>query len=115
MTYDDGVVRIYLIGDISAEGGLPVEGLVFDEAFHFAYYTLGISRFYTAKQAHQMIEAVIEIPGWKPYQNDLTVAILEGGTQYIVRLVQPVVDDDGLRVTRLSLERIHEDYVITAE
>lgn len=112
MTFDDGVVRIYLISDISVNGNMPVEGLVYDEAFHFGYYTLGINRFYTAKAAKQQIEAVIDIPGWKPYQSDLTVAVMEDDTQYIVRLVQPILDEDGLRITRLSLERIDENYVI---
>ena len=116
----DGIVGIYLLSDVkTTPGGMPKKGLTLIERFFFEYDTLGISRYYTALQANQTIDAVINIPGWNPYPAGKYVAILadENGElsaqpQYTVQMVQTMLDDNGLRFTKLSLERIGENYVI---
>lgn len=112
MTFDDGIMRVYEITNIAEPGNKPVEGLVFREAFFFGYTDLGINRYYTAKMAHEQIEAVVYIPGWHPIKANEYVAVMEDDAQFVIRMVQPTTDDDGLRVTRLSLERIGDKYAI---
>lgn len=113
MTFDDGIVGIYEISDIQQEAGKkPVKGLRHTESFYFGYETLGLNRYYTALEANQQIESVIHIPDWHELNPALHIAILENGKQYILRMVQPTLDENGLRVTRLSLERIHENYAV---
>lgn len=111
MTFDDGIIGIYKVTNTAGPGEKPVRGLVFKEAFHFTYDTLGINRYYTAKMAHQEIEAVINVPGWNRIPVE-SIAIDEDGTQFVVRMCQPQTDEDGLRITKLSLERLTESYVI---
>lgn len=109
MTFDDGIVKIYTVTNTAAAGDKPKKGLSLRESFYFGYDTLGINRYYTALQAHQQIEAVINVPGWNAIPVE-SVAILEDDTQYTVQMVQPMIDEDGLRITRLSLERLGESY-----
>ena len=109
MTFDDGVIQICSVINGADSGDKPVRMLSPVESFHFGYDNLGITRYYTALQAHQQIEAVVNIPGWNRIAVE-SVAVLEDGTQYAVRMVQPQTDEDGLRITKLSLERISQSY-----
>lgn len=112
MTFDDGIVKIYEITQQTTAGTMPIKGLTYVQSFYFGYDTLGINRYYTALQANQQIEAVINIPGWSELNPAQHVAELENGNQYRVRMVQPTNDEDGLRITKLTLERMHESYAV---
>lgn len=113
MTFDDGIVSIYQITDTqTTQGKKPVIGLALWEQFYFGFETLGINRYYTALQANQQIEAVIVIPEWREINSALHVAVMEDGRQYRIQMVQPTLNEDNLRITRLSLERIHENYAV---
>lgn len=111
MTFDDGIVKIYSIGNIAANGKEPKEGLVAYESFYFGFDTLGINRYYTALQANQQIESVINIPGWNTLNPAKHIAVMENGDQFRIQMVQTMLDEDGLRITRLSLERLAKAYV----
>lgn len=112
MTYDDGIVKIYEIQNIASAGDKPREGLVYSKAFYYGYSDLGINRYYTALQAHQQIESVINVQGWERIDPSVNIAVMEDGSQFRIQMVQPMHDDDGLRITRLSLERIRDEYNI---
>lgn len=112
MTFDDGIVKIYEITQQTAAGTMPIKGLTYKESFYFGYDVLGINRYYTALQANQQIEAVINIPGWNEINPAVHIAVLENGNQYRVRMAQPTTDEDGIRITKLTLERMHEKYVV---
>ena len=114
MTFDDGIVGVYELTQVKIPGKMPTEGLSLKGRFYFGYDVLGINRYYTALQANQQIEAVINIPGWNPIQANRHIAIIadENGlidsdtVQYRIVMVQPTTDEVGLRITKLSLERI---------
>lgn len=120
MTYDDGIVGVYDLTQIKEPGRMPIDGLALRDRFFFGYDTLGINRYYVAMQAGKQIEAVINIPGWHPMPPNRTLAIIadEDGVidstmpQYRIVMVQPTLDEDGLRMTKLSLERISETYAV---
>ena len=113
MTFDDGIVRIYAITNGAAAGAKPVKQMTLIDCFYFGYETLGFQRYYTALEAKQRIAAVIDIPGWNAGINSAeSVAILEDGLQYLIQLAQPTKDEDGLRITRLTLERLNERYAV---
>ena len=112
MTFDDGIVGIYELRDVSEKGKKPIKKLVLAEKFFFSYDVLGINRYYTALQANQSIEAVINVPGWNDINSARHVAVLENGNQYRITMTQPQHDEAGLRITKLSLERIMENYAI---
>lgn len=119
MTYGDGILSICLLKNIAEPGKKPVKGLEVIESFRFGFDTLGINRYYTALQANQQIEAVVNIPGWHTFNAGKTIAIIadpDGSTenepQYTVQMAQPMLDEDGLRMTKLSLERLGENYAV---
>lgn len=112
MTFDDGIVNVYIITNTAEAGKKPVKGLSFRESFYFGFDTLGINRYYTALQANQQIEAVINIPGWNSIPARSAVAVMEDDSQFLIQMVQPMLDEDGLRITKLSLERIGEDFAV---
>lgn len=111
MTFDDGILTIYGVENIGNPGFKPVAGLTKKESYYFGYDTLGITRYYTALQAKQQIEAVVNVPGWNDIKT-LDICILENGKQYKIVMVQPAFDEQGLKITKLSLERISEEYAI---
>lgn len=120
MTFDDGIVGVYELTQDKIPGKMPVEGLDLKELFYFGYETLGINRYYTAMQAKQQIESVISIPGWNAIKANRHIAIIadEDGVisadcdQFRIVMAQPTTDEDGLRITRLSLERIGDKYAL---
>lgn len=110
MTFDDGVLDICAVKNLAEPGERPVVGLVEKESFFYGFDNLGINRYYTAMQNNQQIECVVNIPGW----NDIEatdICVLESGKQYRIAMMQPMHDENGIRITKLSLERINEEYV----
>ena len=114
MTFDDGILKIYTVQNTAANGNKPVKGLVLKQKFYFGFDVLGYNRYYTALQAKEQIEFVVNIPGWEEL-DPLDVVVLEDGKPYRMSLIQPMHDDMGLRITKLSLVRISENYDIPSE
>ena len=111
MTYDDGILKIYQIENSAKKGDKPVYVLKRKSTHYYGFDTLGYNRYYTALQVNQQIEAVVNLPGW----NDISVkdiCALDGGQQYKIATVQTMINEDGLRFTKLSLERIGEVYAV---
>ncbi len=105
MTFDDGILQIYETRNIAEPGDLPKEELFLKSEHYFGVDVLGFSRYYTALQANQNISMVVNIPDWHDI-SVLDVAELEDGARYIIRLVQPMKDENGLNITKLTLERL---------
>lgn len=111
MTFDDGILEVYRLVNKAEPGNKPNNKLELKERFYFGYAQLGYNRVYTAMKAGQQIAAVVCVPGWNNIQA-LDVCVMEGGQQFKIRLAQPEHDEDGLRITKLSLERTEEEYEI---
>lgn len=109
MTFDDGILTIYTVVNRAALGDKPVYGLIEKMRSYFSYQTLGINRYYTALQADQQISAVVAVPAWDDIRVT-DVCELEDGTQYTIMMVQAEKDEMGLRIMRLSLERVKQNY-----
>lgn len=111
MTYDDGIVAIYDVVNMAQAGDVPVRKLSLAGRLYFTEETVGVTRYYEAIKAEQLIEKVI---GVQPEMaiNINQIAILEDGNQYAIRMVQRADDDNGLKYLRLSLERNGEEYEI---
>lgn len=62
-TFNDGVVSIYSVGNISAPGDMPKEGLTLKMSnLHYEERTVGMSRYWTAMQNQAQIERIIRVP-----------------------------------------------------
>lgn len=108
MTFDDGTVIICDVENRAEPGKIPEKKLKYRETHCFSEQSLGIQRYYEAIKANQLIERVIAI-----YQAPVSVnqmAVFEDGSQYLIRMVQPGVDENGIKIAKLSLERNGEQY-----
>lgn len=115
MTFDDGILTIYSVTNRNYNGEMPEKGLMKKAESFFYEETLGISRFYEALKAEQLIERVVVI------HDDTIISINDictidtdpdDANQYIVRMVQRALDEEGLKILRISLERNGDDYEI---
>lgn len=105
MTFDDGILQVYRTENTAEAGAMPRETETLLSWHYFSYDVLGFSRYYTALQANQSISAVVNIPGWHDI-SVLDTVTMEDGRRYLVRLCQPMKDDNGLDMTKLTLERV---------
>lgn len=105
MTFDDGILKIYRTENTAKPGDMPKEELVLQSEHYFGFDVLGYNRYYTALQANQNISLVVNIPEWHDI-SVLDVAKLEDGMKYLIRLAQPMKDENGLNITKLTLERL---------
>lgn len=111
MTFDDGILKIYSVENIAEPGMKPRHGLKFKSEHYFGFETIGIRRHYAAKQANEQITNLVRI--WEDRKVSAEdICILEDGKQYRCAFVQHMEDEDGLKITKITLERINEDYVI---
>lgn len=109
VTFDDGVLIICRTVEISEPGTKPKVQLEPKDKYYFGFDNIGITRYYTAMQANQQISAVVNVPGWGDIST-LDICVLEDWQQYKIVMRQPTTDENGLRITKLSLERIGEEY-----
>lgn len=109
MTFDDGILKIYRLENTAQKGDMPSEQLIYISSHYFGYGQLGIKRYYIALSNKQQIECVVNIH----FDNEIKVYdIVEDETNSFFRIamIQHDFDDDGLRYTKLSLERLNDDY-----
>ena len=109
MTFDDGILHIYDLVQVSNNTLKPEFRLSERAAFYFGFDVVGINRYYTAMRANVQIDAVVNIPDWDEV-NPLCIVVLEDNKQYKIAQIQPMTDEYGLRITKLSLTRITENY-----
>jgi len=109
MTFDDGILKIYTTINTAENGAKPLLKLQLKESYYFGFDVMGINRYFTALQAKSQLEHVVNIPGWGDIRTT-DIAELEDGSQYRIVMIQPQMDEAGLRITKLSLERISNSY-----
>jgi len=111
-SFNDGIVSIYKVTDISLAGDMPVDGLVLQQTLRYKERTVGLNRFYQAMQNNIKVDFVIRCPevrGLSEKNTDILVAILIDGQQYKVMQIQYIEDAQPPSMD-LTLERLGEDY-----
>ena len=111
MTFDDGIVKVYKVINQKAAGEIPKKGLEFLRSFHLAFQNIGITRMYEAIKANQQVDAIIAVYSDREVTTN-DIAILEDDKQYIIRTIQPTVDENGIKIMKLALERNGENFEI---
>lgn len=108
MLFDDGILKIYSLENIAQPGEKPKQKLKYKSSHYFGFETVGINRYYVAKQANVQVSDIIHV--WLDRTIRVTdICILEDGLQYKCAQVQHV-EEDGLRITKITLERLGESY-----
>ena len=105
---DAGILWICNLENTAEKGDMPRERLVKSSRHFYEERTVGITRYYAAKQANIRADAVVRI--WYQQVNVDQYIILQGGKQYRIAQVQHLLNDDGLRVTDITLEAINKNY-----
>ena len=113
--FDGGLVKIYKIGNVSNHGDTPVEALTFYQSFYFEEKTIGMTRAYAAMQADSKIDRLISIWQDRSVTDKYVGVIFDGsqiedgveiGLQYRIVRAEHKKNNDGLRITDLTLERL---------
>lgn len=122
---DAGIVTICTLEDIAEAGDMPRLKLVplthEEEALTWGFEerTVGLNRQYQAKSVSERVDMLIRI--WRAPVRIGMYAVLtdyEGqenpnGDQYRIDNVQQLLDDNGLKVTDLTLYRMDELYEVS--
>ena len=109
-TFNDGVCAIYEIGNIAEAGNKPKEGLKTKiSRAPYERRKVGITRFYTAKQANVKVEDVLRIP----YNDQISTqdVCMIGEIQFAIKQVQHIYDTMP-KSTDLTLQRLEDVYDI---
>lgn len=103
-SFQDGVVKLYRKENTARPGDMPREELVPKLTLRYRRRTVGIQRYYEAKQAQQEINEVIRCPLVSSVcARD--IAVLPDEKKYLIRQVQ-YPEDPAVPVMDLALERL---------
>lgn len=102
--FDSGLCKIYSVENAAAPGMMPTETLTLKAECFFEERTVGVSRYYAAKQNTERIDIVIRI--WQNRDIKVSDICEVYGGKYVVRQAQQTSDDDGMLVTDLALEGV---------
>ena len=108
-TFNDGIVKIYSVTNISEQGDQPKDGLTLKYVIRFNYKTIGIQRNYEAMQAQIKLSELISVKMQRDISTQDVAVIGADTTQYEISQVQH--KKDTLPATSLlSLTRLEAKY-----
>ena len=108
-TFNDGIVKIYSVTNISGPGDQPKDGLTLKYVIRFNYKTIGIQRNSEAMQAQIKLSELISIKMQRDISTQDVAIIGADTTQYDI--VQAQHKKDTLPATSLlSLTRLEAKY-----
>lgn len=111
MLLDSGVLRICTLKQIGQNGKMPKQQLVPGQRKYYGERVVGYGRQYAAMGASERVDMLARI--WQDRTVRIGMYALDGlGDQYRIGNVQHLTDEDGLKVTDLSLERLDDNYDI---
>lgn len=110
-TFNDGIVNIYSVGNISESGNMPKDGLTKKVGpLHYEERTVGMGRFWAASQAQVRIEQLLRVPRIDSVTTQ-DIAIPKDGQQYKIVQIQYPPEVSPFCMD-MSLERLEEAYEI---
>lgn len=114
---DAGIVTICVLNNTAQAGQMPVEVLspVFDAMYESR--TVGYNRQYAARGVNEQVDVLARI--WRSTEARAgmyaVISMSEDNGQYRITNVQQLLDDDGLKVTDLTLTRLERNYDLDTE
>lgn len=109
--FNDGIVKIYSVGNIAKLGNMPKEGLTLKVGpLRYRERTVGMSRYWVAMQAQAKVDLVLRVSQIRNVSTQ-DIAIPNDGMQYKIIQIQYPEDVDP-PVMDLSLERLEATYDI---
>jgi len=112
--FDAGTLTLCRLENTAKPGEMPREKLVPLRQCFYGERTVGYGRQYAARGVNEQIDLLARI--WQDREARVGMyAVLDSGAQYRINNAQQLQDDDGLRVTDLSLERIDDLYDVAED
>ncbi len=109
MLFDAGTLTICTLRNTAKPGAMPVEQLQAKTTHFYGERTVGYGRQYAAMGVSEQVDMLARIWGDKSVRIGM-YAVDDTGDQYRITNVQHLLDDDGLRVTDLTLRRLDSFY-----
>ena len=111
MLHDAGILTICRLVDNTEGGNMAKEKLVEESRYYYGELTIGYGRQYAAMGVNEQVDLLVEI--WQDRAIRIGMyAVADDGTQYRIDLVQHKQNEDGLKVTWLTLRRLEALYDI---
>lgn len=115
---DDGLVTVCVLHNTAESGAMPVYKLAEVFTQYFDERNISMNRAYLARGVDEQIDMVIRIDneGSRPRIGQYAVLRFydgqedDNGDQFRIDLVQPMTDEDGLKVFDLTLSRLEKNY-----
>lgn len=111
--HDSGIISLYNLKNTSQKGSMPKGELQLVYSDYYEERTIGYNRLYAAQGVSQQIDLLARIWQNKDINTNMYAVIEE--KQYAVKAVQHLSDENNLKVTDLTLERISNSYVIAEQ
>lgn len=116
---DDGIIKICDLTNLAPDGDMPMNQLTVLDSMYFESRTVGYNRQYAAKGVNEQVDMLVRV--WR--NNTVHIGMFavltnyegqvnKSGDQYRIDNVQHLLDDDGLKVTDLTLYRMDELYEV---
>lgn len=116
---DDGIIKICDLTNLAPDGDMPRNQLTVLDEMYFESRTVGYNRQYAAKGVNEQVDMLVRVwrnntvhIGMYAVLTNYEGQVNESGDQYRIDNVQHLLDDDGLKVTDLTLSRMDELYEI---
>ena len=117
MLFDAGVVSLCNLVNTAPAGRMPAERLVKVSEAYFGERTVGYGRYYAAQGVNEHVDLLIR--SWRmPEARIGMYAVLsqsDNDGQYRITLVQHTIDENGLKVTDLTLRRMERNYELAGQ
>lgn len=114
MRLDDGLVGIYTLTNSAPAGNMPKMSLAKQSEAYFQNRVIGYGRMYAAMGVNESIDLLIRL-WYDPAIRVGQCAVITDSDfngQYHIDMVQHTTNEDGLKVTDLTLTRLEETYAI---
>lgn len=106
----DGILTVYELWNIAEKGAMPKDMLIQRSEHYFGDRLVTYSRQYAAMGADQRVDRLVRI--WEDKTIRVQNYVIIDGDQYRIDMVQHLLDDDGLKVTDLTLYRLEDNYEV---
>lgn len=113
MLLDSGKLTLCTAKDVAKPGAMPAYHLIPGNVHLYGERTISYGRQYAAMGVNEQVDMLARI--WQDRSARIGMYALIDGDQYRINNVQHLTDDEGLKVTDLTLQRLDDLYDIAAE
>ena len=113
MLLDSGELTLCTARDVSKPGAMPVYLLIPRNVHFYGERTIGYGRQYAAMGVNEQVDLLVRI--WQDRSARIGMYAVIDDEQYRIDNVQHLTDEEGLKVTDLTLRRLDDLYDIAAE